>query len=436
VVRTRAIWLIGLAAIAAGCGTALPAASAGTPTAPSATLAVPTPTTSPAPPTIDPNAGATVIEAFRKVVASPTFAGSGGITGMQSASGTLPALELSGSIAWQGADVVQSIGKTIGGRARSAAKSATIGGRTYLFACAPPSCLAVDYGLWTLVPDDTPGPYSVIDLLRSDLDLRYDGASTLDGAPVERLVAALTAAEAPALGMVGAFGQRSFREGLTGELAVLVEPGGRPIRIDAATTLDLFGQKTETSMTLDLTDQVGSPPAAPAAANTLAYVTTKHGYRIAVPMDWSYVAGSVGGVDRFVAPKGAPRQELRIRLELIPIAEFTPGVADGDLGQRLDEEYEVTGGSGGYGGFMGAINLTAVAIEATIEGKATNIDAGPIFWQEYCPDAGATCGEFWSIMELWTDPDAWFEPPGPSPGITLFELAETFRNDVPPPGSA
>ena len=426
VVRSGAAILLGVVTLA-GCGSAIVPGDSDAASSSASTTPLATPmTTLPG----SPNNTAALIEAFRATVADPAFAGSGTIAGTESGPGQLAPRDIAGSVAWHGEDVTQSIRKTVKGRHVGASDATTVDGRTYLFSCAPPGCLALIDALWTAVPDDAPGPYSIIELLRSGLELRSDGPSTVNGRALERLVAPLTADEAPALGMVGSFGQRSFQEGLEGVLAILVEPSGLPVRIEVETMLDQFGQVTETSMVFDLTDRPGSPPAAPPLPQTLAYVVTEHAYRIAVPMDWRHVPGTDGGVDRFVAPKGAPRQQLRIRLELIPLKEFNSGVADGDLGRRLAAEYDGRG-IGGYGGFMGAINLTAVSLEADIDGKPTIIDAGPIFWSGPCPDGGTTCSQYWSIMELWSDEAAWSEPPGPSAGITLFKLAATFRNDVP-----
>jgi len=348
-------------------------------------------------------------------MADPTLGGSATIAGTLDAKRPNgDAQTLTGSLTWRGGDVdqvlyAQPIGRTPG----SYTETIVSGEDTFVLSCPAPDCIEhpsppfFREAYWSAVPDTGAAAYSLIALLRSGASLGHAGSEVLDGRSLERVVTIAPVDQPAALGFTGYFGRPSTLDGFSANLTVLVDAAGLPVTIRANATWP--GQGGTATMTLEApitdvgngADGSGGQPSAPPPSRTLAYVDTGHGYELAVPADWQFDAGKVGGVDRFVAPSGSDRREIRVYLEpqYAPIDE--PTVGDG-LRDVFEQLYGVRPSLGGNG-WLGAVNAFSVADDVDIDGAMTRVMAGPIYWVG-CPGGGSGCTNPWSLLEMRSKP--------------------------------
>ena len=295
----------------------------------------------------------------------------------------------------------------------SYAETIVLGGDTFVLGCPAPDCiehLAPPYfreAYWSAVPDTGGAAYSLIALLQGGASFGHAGSEVIDGRSLERLVTISPVDQPAAFGSTGYFGLPYTFAGSSANLTALVDASGLPVLIRAEASLPGLGYTATMTIEATITD-IGqgadgskNQPSAPPPSRTLAYVDTGHGYEFAVPADWQFVAGEVGGVDRFVAPSGSDRLEIRVYLEpqYAPIDE--PTVGDG-LKDVFEQMYGVRPGLGG-GGWHGAVNGFSVADDVEIDGVMTRVMAGPIYWAA-CPGGGSGCSNPWSLLEMRSKP--------------------------------
>lgn len=411
----------------------LPATSPPATSAPSASTAVSTPENSSSP------VADAVVDAFLTNMTDPTLGGSATITGtLDTHQRNSEVQTLTGSLTWRGSDVDQVLyaepaGMTIG----SYTEAIVLGQDTFVLSCPAPDCiehLAPPYfqeAYWSAVPDPGAAAYSLIALLQGGASFGHAGSEILDGRSLERLVAIAPVDQPAAFGSTGYFGRPSTLDGFSASLTVLVDADGLPVVIRAEATRPGLGYTA--TMTLEATitdigrsgDSSKNQPSAPPPSRTLAFVDTGHGYEFAVPADWQFVAGEAGGVDRFIAPSGSDRLEIRVYLEpqYVPIDE--PATSEG-LKDVFEQLYGVRPSSGGNL-WLGAVNAFSVAANIEIDGVMTRVMAGPLYWAG-CPGGGSGCTNAWSLLEMRSKPgnedlDRYF----------LNRLSQTFVEDAAQP---
>lgn len=387
----------------------LPAASTAVTSAPSASTVVATPGGSPTP-VVD-----AVVDAFLRNMTDPTLGGSATITGtLNPQDSRRDAQTMTGSLAWLGGDVDQVLyaeptGMTLG----SYTESIVLGEDAFVLACPAPDCidhLAPPYfqeAYWSAVPDPGTAAYSLIALLQGGASFGHAGSEVLDSRSLERLVTIAPVDQPAALGSTEYFGRPSTIDGFSANLTVLVDANGLPVVIRAEAIRPGLGYTATMTLEATITD-IGrgadgskNQPSAPPPSRTLAYVDTGHGYEFAVPADWQFVAGKAGGFDRFVAPSGSDRLEIRVYLEpqYVPIDE--PATSEG-LKDVFEQLYGVRPSSGGNL-WLGAVNAFSVAANIEIDGVMTRVMAGPIYWAG-CPGGGSGCTNAWSLLEMRSKP--------------------------------
>lgn len=401
----------------AGAPSSVPASSApaGSPTV----APKPTPT-----PTPDP-----ILAAFRASIADPAFSANGDIRGTITLDGdsAAPVDVVTGSIAWAGPDVAQEIRIDRPGPATRTAylgrwsRTMEIDGQGYVAICVFIVCGPDDPTLWTAVDPAVapmPGPpLSIPGLLRARTDVAQAGEEVVAGEPLARLVLTEPVAEGSALGWAAAFGGSSLGRP-SGRLEVLVDADGRPrvIRIGLVVAgLSAAQPAAWVELEVDLSNEGPATVAPPDPGTVLAFVASTNGYALPVLSDWTFVPGDpfAGGavVDRFVAPDGAPRRELRVHLDMGDAAMFDIDAAGNHVGgTTLRDWARATYGAtipGITGGFGGVINVESTTFDTVIDGVPTTVIAGPRYWggPGTCATDDLACTNRWSMLELWSDPD-------------------------------